>query len=78
MLYISARTRNINEIIRKDNNYQKKLQAKAAKEYAEAERLKAANELLNERLAPDSSMAKDVKTTKLKSAYRTVPRDYTH
>ncbi len=64
---ISARTRNINEIIRKDNNYQKKLQAKAAKEYAEAERLKAANELLNERLAPDSSMAKDVKTTKLKS-----------
>ena len=64
---ISARTRNINEIIRKDNNYQKKQQAKATKEYAEAERLKAANELLNERLAPDSSMAKDVKTTKLKS-----------
>jgi len=64
---MSARTRNINEIIRKDNNYQKKQQAKAAKEYAEAERLKAANELLNERLAPDSSMAKDVKTTKLKS-----------
>jgi len=64
---ISARTRNINEIIRKDNNYQKKQQAKAAKEYAEAERLKAANEMLNERLAPDSSMAKDIKTTKLKS-----------
>ena len=64
---MSARTRDINEIIRKDNNYQKKQQAKAAKEYAEAERLKAANELLNERLAPDSSMAKDVKTTKLKS-----------
>jgi hypothetical protein len=64
---ISARTRNINEIIRKDNNYQKKQQSKVTKEYAEAERLKAANELLNERLAPDSSMAKDVKTTKLKS-----------
>ena len=64
---MSARTRNINETIRKDNNYQKKQQAKAAKEYAEAERLKAANELLNERLAPDSSMAKDVKTTRLKS-----------
>ncbi|MBP04312.1 MAG: hypothetical protein CMA72_05965 [Euryarchaeota archaeon] len=64
---ISARTKNINEIIRKDNNYQKKQQAKAAKEYAAAERLKAANELLNKRLAPDSSMAKDIKTTKLKS-----------